>query len=117
MRIDLAFRYLASVAAVLGLLSMSGAPAAAVGAAKPVSHTVTIDATSFEPTAITVNVGDSIVWVNKDPFPHTVTAEDKGFDSGAILPGKSWRHKFAKKGGFAYTCTYHPTMKATLRVK
>ena len=118
MRIDLAFRYLASVAAVLGLLSMSGAPAAAAGAPKPVTHNVTIDATSFAPAAITVNAGDTIVWLNKDPFPHTATAaEAGGFDSGAILPGKLWKYKFVKKGEFAYICTYHPTMKATLRVK
>jgi plastocyanin len=110
-------RRFASVAAVLGLLCSSVSPAAAADAPKPVTHTVTIDGTSFQPMAITVNAGDTIVWLNKDPFPHTVTAETGGFDSGAILPGKSWRYKPTKKGKFAYTCTYHPTMKATLRVK
>jgi plastocyanin len=110
-------RSFASVAAVLGLLFTSMGPAAAADAPKPVTHTVSIDGTSFQPTAITVKAGDTIVWVNKDPFPHTVTADAGGFDSGAILPGKSWRYTPAKKGEFAYTCTYHPTMKATLSVK
>jgi plastocyanin len=86
-------------------------------AAKAATHTVSIEATSFQPQTLTVKAGDSVVWVNKDPFPHTATSQTAGFDSHAIAPGKSWTYVARKKGDFAYVCMLHPTMKATLRVE
>ena len=64
-----------------------------------------------------VRVGDTVRWVNKDPFPHTVTSKEGGFDSHEIASGKSWRYRARKAGVFPYVCTLHPTMKATLRVE
>lgn len=83
---------------------------------KPVTHTVTIDGVQFAPATVHAKVGDTVVWMNKDPFPHTVTASGK-FDSGTIQSGKSWRFKLKAKGTFEYICTLHPTMKASLVVK
>jgi plastocyanin len=34
-----------------------------------------------------VKAGDTVVWVNKDPFPHTVTSQAGGCDSPEIVPG------------------------------
>jgi plastocyanin len=85
---------------------------------KPVTHTVTIDASSFQPATLTIKAGDIVVWVNKDIVPHTATSTDtKGFDSGTLPTGKSWRQTFKVKGQFPYACTFHPTMKASLRVQ
>ena len=85
---------------------------------KPVTHTVTIDATSYSPATITVAPGDSIVWVNKDVIPHTATSQKEGlFDSGTIASGKSWKHTFKTKGELDYICQFHPTMKGKLQVK
>ena len=78
--------------------------------------TVTVDSVRFSPAKLTVNVGDSIVWVNKDILAHTATTLKPGFDSKVIEPGKSWKHTVNKKGEFAYTCSFHP-MNAVLRVK
>ena len=57
----------------------------------PVTHTVTIDASSYQPARLAVQAGDTVVWVNKDVIPHTATAEDARFDSQAIAAGASWR--------------------------
>ena len=85
---------------------------------KPVTHTVTIDATSFKPASLTVAPGDAVVWVNKDIIPHTATSAKQGlFDSGTIAPGKSWRHTFKSAGTFDYVCIFHPTMKGKTVVK
>ena len=115
---NLSTRDLTALAVALALLMFSmglGAPAART---KPTTHTVTIDASSFAPDVLTIKTGDSVVWVNKDFFPHTATSQAGGFDSGSIASGKSWKYTAAKKGEFAYICTFHPTtMKATLRVK
>jgi plastocyanin len=84
---------------------------------KPQTHEVTIEGMRFQPEVLTVASGDTIVWVKKDLVPHTATSEAGGFDSKDIQADKSWRYTIHKTGDFAYLCTFHPTMKATLRVK
>ena len=101
--------------AVLAMLPCSVSRAAS--AVTPAAHTVTIEGTQFQPGELTIQLGDSIVWINNDPFPHTVTSKTGGFDSGQIQPGKSWKYRAVKKGEFPYVCSLHPTMQATLRVK
>jgi plastocyanin len=105
-----------NVAAVLLMLFVASGPGAAASR-KPVTHRLTIEGTAFTPELLTVKVGDTIVWTNKDPFPHTVTSEAGGFDSQPIAPEQSWQYKAVKKGEFPYTCTFHPTMKARLKVQ
>jgi plastocyanin len=89
---------------------------AATAAPKPVTRTVVIEGTAYAPASLTVRRGDTVVWVNKDPFPHTATAQG-AFDSQGIPAGKSWRLTTRTTGEFAYICTFHPNMKATLVVR
>ena len=56
------------------------------------------------------------MWINKDPFPHTVTAKGV-FDSHDIAACRSWKDTARKAGEFAYICTLHPTMQGTLKVE
>jgi plastocyanin len=84
---------------------------------KPTTHTVTIDATRFEPAVLAVTAGDTVVWINKDIIPHTATSQTGLFDSGSLVQGQSFRYTPQQVGEFAYLCTFHPAMKATLRVK
>ena len=85
--------------------------------AKPKTHTVTMENIRFQPQSLTVARGDTVVWVNKDVVPHTATSRAGGFDSQVIPAEKSWRFTVRKTGDFAYICTFHPTMTATLRVR
>lgn len=110
-------RALVSLVAALGLVMVSMAQGAAAGAAKPATHKVTIEGTKFDAADVTVTTGDSVVWVNKDPYPHTATSKTGGFDSKDIATGKSWKYVARKKGDFAYVCTIHPSMKGTIHVK
>jgi len=75
-----------------------------------------MDGTRYEPALITVKKGDSVTWVNKDPFPHTVTAAGE-FDSRSIAADGKWTYRATKAGEFAYICTLHPNMKGTLKVE
>jgi plastocyanin len=108
---------LPKLAAALALVSSISCTGAAAGRGAGVTKTVTIDALRYEPADLTVKPGDTVVWINKDPFPHTATATTGAFDSGAIAPDKSWKFKFVKKGDLDYICTLHPTMKARLTVE
>ena len=83
----------------------------------PQTHTVSIVDMRFQPEMLTVATGDTVVWVNNDLVPHTATSEARGFDSKTIGADKSWSYTVRGKGNIAYLCTFHPTMKATLRVK
>jgi plastocyanin len=110
--------------AVLALLPMAGlAVACGAGAGpaaaperKPQTHSVTIDATSYQPKSLVVHPGDTVVWVNKDFIPHTATAKGT-FDSQIIQAGASWTYTASTKGVTGYACTFHPTMTGTLEVK
>jgi plastocyanin len=99
------------------LVTCAASPDEAAAARKPATHTVTIDASRFEPDTLTVIAGDTVVWRNQDLVAHTATSKAGAFDSGLIAPGKSWTYKPKRAGDVSYTCTYHPTMTGTLRVK
>lgn len=85
--------------------------------AGPQTYTVTIEGMRFHPEALTVSPGDSIVWVNRDLVPHTATSKAGRFDSQTIKADESWTYTAATKGDFTYICTFHPAMKARLRVQ
>jgi plastocyanin len=80
-------------------------------------HTITIEGVQYVPAEMTVRRGDTVVWVNKDPFPHTATADDKAFNSGSIDVNGSWKLVATKTGVHTYGCNFHPTMKGKLTVK
>ncbi|MEP7316611.1 MAG: cupredoxin family copper-binding protein [Sphingomicrobium sp.] len=90
--------------------------AGAIAAAPTTSHTVVIEGVKFEPETLTVKRGETVTWINKDPFPHTATAHGI-FDSHDIPPNRSWKYTAHKTGEYAYTCTLHPNMKGTLKVE
>ena len=96
----------------------SGATISAAQRPSP-SHTrtVTIEGLQYSPQELTVHRGDRVVWVNKDLFPHTVTADAKAFDSRSIAANASWGHLFSKPGEYPYSCIFHPTMKGKITVQ
>ena len=103
---------------MLVALLCCAAPGAAQRTRKPATHTVTIEAMRFSPEILKIKPGDVVIWVNKDIVSHTATATGpKGFESGALDTGKSWKRTFKVKGDFPYVCRLHPTMKARLLVQ
>jgi plastocyanin len=107
---------LAAVAAVLALLSCGGRQSAAADP-PPTTHTILVEAVRFVPEVLTIKAGDTIVWINKDPFPHTAVSTAVGLDSKEIAAGASWKFSPTTKGEIPYVCTLHPTMKGVLRVE
>jgi plastocyanin len=98
------------------VLALAVAAIASASAAHAAEQTVVIEGVKFEPAELTVERGATVVWVNKDPFPHTATARG-AFDSKEIAPGKSWKWIARKTGSYDYVCTLHPGMKGKLTVK
>jgi plastocyanin len=106
-----------SAAALCVLLALAQPHTSAATKAAGATHTVTIEGMVFVPATLEVQRGDTIVWVNRDLFPHTATARDRSFESREIAAGASWKHVANSPGRFAYICSLHPTMKATLVVE
>jgi plastocyanin len=74
-----------------------------------------------ENESLTIRVGDSVVWVNKDEDDHTATSDNDSkskFDEVQIpANGKSKPVKFTTAGTYAYHCKPHPKMKGVIIVK
>ena len=100
--------------------SADDAPAAAPpaqGTAKKGPATASIKDFAFAPAKTTVAPGTEITWTNADSAPHTVTANDKSFDSGSLAKDATFVRKFDTAGTFEYFCTIHDYMKATVTVE
>ncbi|MEO8852439.1 MAG: plastocyanin/azurin family copper-binding protein [Ginsengibacter sp.] len=78
--------------------------------------TVTIQLMKFTPGELTVNPGDTVIWINKGLVSHTVKSyQDNKFYSDTLNPGKTWT--LVVKDSAAYYCSIHPTMQGKLVLK
>lgn len=108
-------RFVVGVVLFAAAGALQGAAPGAL-AAPPAKATVTIDGSKYAPETITVKKGDTVTWVNKDPFPHTVTSAGK-FDSKSIAPNAKWSWRAKTPGEYSYICTLHPNMKGVVVVR
>jgi plastocyanin len=93
-----------------GLLAL---PLVALAATSAVS----IQNSAFAPPTVTVRVGDTVTWTNRDAFSHTSTSDTGAWDSGVITAGSSHSFTFASAGTFAYHCAIHAFMHGTVVVQ
>ena len=120
-------RFLAAAGAA-GAIGLAGCSALATGG----DYDVGMTALAFDPTEITVEVGDEMVWRNTSSRSHTVTAYEAavpdgadyfasgGYDSestarnafyddlgGRITSGETYAHTFPVAGRYDYFCIPH----------
>ncbi|MGD2050200.1 MAG: plastocyanin/azurin family copper-binding protein [Chloroflexota bacterium] len=69
---------------------------------------VTVSDSQFTPAQVTINVGDSVQWVNEGSLPHNVNADDGSFRSGDPATGP-WTYTFTfnTPGTYPYHCEVH----------
>jgi plastocyanin len=77
---------------------------------------ITIADLAFSPADVTVKLGDTIEWVNRDFVDHTATDRGGAWDV-AIAVGRSSKVTLTKPGTFAYFCKMHPNMTGTIHVQ
>jgi len=78
---------------------------------------VKIDNFSFGPAAITVSVGTTVTWINRDDIPHTVVSTDKVFKSKVLDTDERFSFTFTKPGEYPYFCSIHPKMTGKVVVQ
>ncbi|MEV6641416.1 cupredoxin family copper-binding protein [Amycolatopsis sp. NPDC051371] len=73
---------------------------------------------AFSPATLTVHVGDTVTWMQHDQAPHdaTTTSAPVSFRSPQLSQGQSWSYTFRTSGTYAYYCSVHPDMRATVTV-
>jgi plastocyanin len=69
------------------------------------------------PSTLTVSVGTTVTWTNKDSVSHTVTSNDNLFESGTLAKNATFQHTFNQKGTFQYHCSFHAFMTAKVIVE
>ena len=90
-------------------------------APQPVFVEVGSDIKNFTLEDLTVQVGTTVTWTNRDGVAHTTTAGQPGaltgeWDSGRVSTGSMFTLSFNQPGTFRYFCTIHPSMQATVTV-
>lgn len=80
-------------------------------------HRVIIKGLQFVPADVVVAPGDTVVWVNQDLVPHTVTARDGSWDSHGLVENATWEMHVTDSSAREYFCQYHPTMHGRLVIR
>jgi plastocyanin len=78
---------------------------------------VNIDNFSFGPETLTVPVGTTVTWTNRDDIPHTVVSTDGVFKSKVRDTDEKFSYTFAKAGTYPYYCSVHPKMTGKVVVQ
>ena len=76
---------------------------------------VIVDKLAFAPVDVNAKVGDTVEWINKDPFAHTATATN-GEWNVTLAPKQNGQLVLKAPGTTEYFCKYHPNMKGRVIV-
>jgi plastocyanin len=77
---------------------------------KPKTIEVKMDNFSFGPPTLTVPVGTTVTWTNRDNIPHTVVSTDGVFRSRVLDTDEKFSYTFSKAGTYPYSWSIHPKM-------
>jgi plastocyanin len=101
-----------------GLFLALSAPFPAAPVASAATLAVMMQGYAFSPATMTVHVGDTITWMQHDQAPHDVvtTSAPVAFRSPQLSQGQSWSYTFRQAGTYAYYCSVHPDMRASVTV-
>ncbi len=79
--------------------------------------TIEISSFRFQPPNVSVPVGATVTWVNRDEAPHDSEARDKTWETSLLQRDEESVVTFDEPGTWEYYCTIHPYMTATLTIR
>lgn len=110
-----------SVILMLGIVGLGLGQKNSIALAQDRASTVEvkIDNFSFGPASLTVAVGTTVTWTNRDDIPHTVVSTDdaKTFKSKVLDTDEKFSFTFNKAGTYPYFCSIHPKMTGKVIVQ
>jgi len=99
-------------------LLLAGSPnVAANDQPSAASAEIKIDNFRFGPQTVTVPVGATVTWTNRDDTPHTVVSTDGVFKSKVRDTDEKFSYTFTKAGKYPYYCSVHPKMTGQIIVR
>ncbi len=105
---------------IFGISCYQSAPTPAPAPTPSPTPTITeveISGFAFVPATITIPVGTTVTWFNKDSVAHTVSSREGVFDSGNLSGGATFSYTFDQNGSFEYYCKIHPSMRGKVIVE
>jgi plastocyanin len=108
---------LAVMMVAIGPVAGSRRATAKAQQAAPAIAEVKIDNFSFGPGTLTVPVGTTVTWTNRDDIPHTVVSTEGLFKSKVLDTDEKFSFTFSKAGTFPYFCSIHPKMTGKIVVQ
>jgi plastocyanin len=103
---------------MIALLLLAGSPSVSAADQPAAANAeVQIDNFSFGPQTVTVPVGATVTWTNRDDIPHTVVSTDGVFKSKVRDTDEKFSYTFTKSGTYPYYCTIHPKMTGKVVVQ
>ncbi len=110
--------YFPAVLAIVALVTAVAVTPRNTPALAAATFDVNIEEFAFTPTTLTVPVGSTVTWRNKDTAAHTATSDRPGgFDSGVLTQGQSFSFTFDTTGTFNYVCDIHPSIEGAIVVE
>lgn len=79
-------------------------------------NTVIIQNFAFSPQEITVKVGTTVTWINRET-DHDVVSDTGEFKSPVLANGENFTHTFTEAGEYPYICGLHPSMTGKVIVE
>lgn len=105
-----------TLAMLLALCCAGGIIGGEGHAADPPVVTIVVENYQYKPAELTVKVGTTVEWVNKEARTSHSVIWAGGTESDRFFPGESYRRKFDRPGRFPYSCGPHPEMKGLVIV-
>ena len=102
--------------ALIGATLLTAALMLMLGSVAAADASVSIRNFAFQPATVTVRVGDTVTWTNRDDVIHTVEWSDGQPESPDLANGESYSRTFTRAGVFPYICGPHPFMTGSVRV-
>src|SRR6202162_6081718 len=91
-------------------LLSAASPGSSAKAPQPTSAEVKVDNFSFGPATLTVAVGTTVTWTNRDDVPHKVVGKSDPFTSKVLDKDETFSFTFSEAGTYPYFCSLHPKM-------
>jgi len=107
----------AAITAVVTLAVTNAPGTGAATHAKSNGTSIVISNFAFSPPTLHVPRGTTVTVANADGVAHTVTADDKQFDTGRIDGGAKGSITLTTPGRYAYHCDIHNYMTGVIEVK
>ena len=108
-----------AVPAIIAMLLLTAVPPSVAANDQPsaANAEVKIDNFVFGPQTLTVPVGATVTWTNKDDIPHTTVSTDGVFKSKVMDTDEKFSYTFTKAGTYSYFCSVHPKMTGKVVVQ